>query len=68
MDKLRCRTSGGELVRLSRFWTQANILTELLVGGEGRGQEPKERRWGSWMKRAALMAMGAVVVSVVLAI
>lgn len=52
----------GELVRLSRFWNHANILTALIGGVEARR---RERRGRSWVQ-ATLMAAGAVLASVVL--
>lgn len=49
-----------ELVRLSRFWSHANILNELIGGVDARRREQKERRWRRWMRRAALLVAGAV--------
>ena len=54
-----------ELVRLARFWNHANILTELMGGVAARGREQKERRGRSRIP-VALVAVGAVLASVVL--
>jgi ferric-dicitrate binding protein FerR (iron transport regulator) len=44
----RSATHREELVRLCRFWNQANLLSELLVGGEVEEREPQEGRGRSW--------------------
>ena len=42
---MNCSASHREdLVRLSRFWSHANILTELVGGVEARRRKQKERR------------------------
>jgi transmembrane sensor len=55
----------AELVRLARFWNQANILTELVAGVESKRGERKRRRGPSW-GLTILIAGSAILASVVL--
>ena len=49
---MSCSASHREdLVRLSRFWSHANILTDLIGGVEALRREQKERRGRSWRLR-----------------
>lgn len=54
----------NELDRLSRFWSQANILTELIAGLEFDRTGRETHRRASWMR--AILGVGAVFVAVVL--
>ena len=54
----------NELARLSRFWSQANILTELIAGLECDRTGCGTHRRASWMR--AILVVGAVFAAVVL--
>ena len=54
----------NELTRLSRFWSQTNILTELIAGLESDRTEHGTHRRASWMR--AILMVNAVFASVVL--
>lgn len=53
-----------EIVRISKFWSQANVLTELAVSLEpgARGRAPRQRRWMQGLL-AASVALFAVVMA-----
>jgi transmembrane sensor len=55
----------GELVRLTGFWNQANILTELIASLESKKRVHERRRGPSW-GCTILMAASAILASVIL--